>query len=435
MTRKNANSRRKKRATKPRSKAIKTVVVQQQTKRPRPKGSLGSRVGARLGGFLGGGAQQLFKHITGFGAYRVRGNTLMSGEVPIIHNSGNASGTLVRHREYIADVLPTATFTLNSYSINPGNSDLFPWLSAIASSYEKYKFRGLIFEFKAMSASAFLGTNGNVGLGTVIMATQYNALFPDFPDKRTMENYEFACSGKPNETFIHPVECSPSQTVVEHMYVQAAGSATLGDARFYDLGNFQIATIGFDSAATGVIGELWATYEVELYKPKITQPLGIGNLGAHFFGVSNISVPAQPVTSNLQLSSTSTCPCSISFNASTGVVTLAFPTECAGNFQITHSITAGSGVSYQFTLNSFGTNISPLNIASQYSSGSNNVVYYANSGNGSTTAVTNYFVTINNATDGQSYVYFSWVNGVTLTNAVEDWYITQLPYSYKSGTG
>ena len=39
------------------------------------------------------------------------------------------------------------------------------------------------------------------------------------------------------------------------------------DARLYDLGTFSIATVGMQ-ADSGVAGELWCTFEVELLKPK-----------------------------------------------------------------------------------------------------------------------------------------------------------------------
>lgn len=300
-------------------------VAQRAPKKSKNKMSFGAKVGA----LLGHGAQTLIKHVTGFGDYQISGNTLMGKDVPIVQNTpGN--GTIVRHREYIQDISPSFFFNLQSFIINPGNPELFPWLSALASNYEEYRFKGLIFEYKPMSASAFLGTAGNVGLGTVVMATQYNVLFPNFPDKRTMENYEFACSAKPNETFIHPVECAKAQTVLEHQYVQAAGTSITGDARFYHLGNFQLATQGFDTAATGIVGELWASYEVELYKPKLTLPLGITNLTAHFQSTSgSIVTTSAPFPTGSVLTTGSTCNCLID------TANIYFPTNCQGVFLIT----------------------------------------------------------------------------------------------------
>lgn len=59
--------------------------------------------------------------------------------------------TIIRNREYITDIigpssggLPTL-FNNTVFSLNPGIATTFPWLSAIASSYDTYKFHGLVF--------------------------------------------------------------------------------------------------------------------------------------------------------------------------------------------------------------------------------------------------------------------------------------------------
>lgn len=99
------------------------------------------------------------------------------------------------------------------------------------------------------------------------MATQYNSLAPPFTDKKTMENYEFASSRKPSESFIHPVECKSSVTPVSILYTRSGALPANADQRLYDLGEFNIATQGMQ-AASGNCAELWATYEVEFFKCK-----------------------------------------------------------------------------------------------------------------------------------------------------------------------
>jgi len=421
----------KKKQKKANRKATRTIVktvrapprVVTKVVNAKPKKSLGSRIGGKIGSFIGSGAQSLFKHITGFGDYKISGNSLMAGQVPMVSNVATAGGTIVRHREYIGDIIPSTNFTLTSFSINPGNTDLFPWLSAVASAYEEYAFRGLIFEYKAMSGSAFLGTAGNVGLGTIIMATQYNVLFPDFPDKRTMENYEFACSNKPNQDFIHPIECDPKKAVLEHLYVQAAGQSTLGDQRFYDLGNFQYATQGFDSAATGIVGELWATYEVELFKPKLTQTLGTSVPSDRFTGSGAITqtqpIPANSTTATgFSTNLGSTCGCMFSISGTNLV--LFFPINCIGTYLIFFE---------------FG-----------YSAQTITSVFTASAANGGATLIKNYgagpsgsqisacggaLVTVSNdIPNQQASVTWGWTTTGTPTGTVVlDWYVTQLAYS------
>jgi len=248
--------------------------------------SIGSKIGSALGGVIGHGAQQLVKYITGFGDYSLAENSLMTGGMspPDVKNSVDSGGFIVRHREYISDVLGTINFTNSSYSINPALEGSFPWLSQIAQNFEEYAIRGMIFEYKSMSASAAISASTNTALGTVIMATQYNSLNPAFADKKTMENYQFANSAKPNECFIHPIECKMNQTPLARMYTRD-GTPTSGDLRFYDLGLFQIATQG-QIVNGGVMGELWCSFEVELFKPKLVSALGFNELTDHWIVTS-----------------------------------------------------------------------------------------------------------------------------------------------------
>jgi hypothetical protein len=181
-------------------------------------------------------------------------------------------GIVVRHREYLGDISATTNFTLSSYNLNPGLKNTFPWLSSVAQSFEQYRIQGMIFEFKSLSSDAVLSTSTSSALGSVIMATQYDALDVPFPSKFNMENYEFACSSKPSISFIHPIECARSQTTISELYVR--DGAVTGDLRLYDLGVFNIATMGMQ-AASGVAGELWITYEVQLFKPKLVEDLGL----------------------------------------------------------------------------------------------------------------------------------------------------------------
>lgn len=228
-----------------------------------------SNVGMELGRWVGKGADKIVKTLFGFGDYHIEHNTLMAGGLspPEMINSIDRGGFIVRHREYIGDINATTDFTVQSFFINPALIESFPWLSSVAEAFEEYEFRGLVYEFKSMSSDALLSATTSTALGTVVMATQYNSLNPPFSSKIQMENYEFANSSKPSCDFLHPVECKRSLTPVTHLYTRS-GPPPGGDIRLYDLGEFQIATQGMQ-AASGVVGELWCTFEIELYKPKL----------------------------------------------------------------------------------------------------------------------------------------------------------------------
>lgn len=249
---------------------------QSYSKRNTFGGNVGAGIGAALGGPAGGalgsklgkGAQEMFRALTGWGDYTLDGNSLMDGGMspPQILNSIDKGGYIVRHREYLGDVNSTINFNVESYPLNPGVST-FPWLSSIAGSFEEYKFRGIVFEFKSTSSDAVLSSATSSALGSVIMATEYNVLNPNFTGKMAMENHEFANSCKPSCNFYHPIECKANLTPLSQLFVRTTPVGDNADARLYDLGNFQIATTGMQVAG-GAIGELWVTYEIELYKPR-----------------------------------------------------------------------------------------------------------------------------------------------------------------------
>jgi hypothetical protein len=248
--------------------------------RNRNRGLLGSVLSSGVGKLVTKGLGTL---ISGFGDYKVQSNTLMTGglDPPTVVNSIDQGGVIVRHREYLQDISATIAFTINNFSLNPGIVSTFPWLSSIAQHFEQYRFRGVLFEFKTLSSDTVLSSATSSALGSVIMATQYNALSPAFPDKFTMENYEFANSSKPSNSFIHPVECQRGQTSISELYVRGEAAPANSDIRLYDMGVFSIATVGMQ-AASGVAGELWVTYELELYKPKISNPINLSVPFDHF---------------------------------------------------------------------------------------------------------------------------------------------------------
>jgi len=220
---------------------------------------------------VGRGLRTVMTTLAGFGDYKVNGNSLMTGgmDPPMIVNSVNNGGFIVRHREYLQDINATTAFNNQVFTINPGVITTFPWLSTLAQNFEQYRIRGMVFEFKSLSSDALLLAASSSALGSVIMATQYDVVDPPFPNKFEMANYEFANSAKPSLSFLHPIECAKGQTSVNELYIRNGPLPTNYDPRLYDLGNFNIATVGMQ-VSTGVCGELWVSYEIELFKPKLT---------------------------------------------------------------------------------------------------------------------------------------------------------------------
>lgn len=318
--------------------AYKTVRTKTRNPRARGRGaytSMGGRIGSSIGGFLGNAAHSIISKAIGFGDYAVSSNSLMGGlyNPPELQNLRDRS-VVMRHREYIGDIVASTNFAIQEYAIQPGLDSSFPWLAQVASAFEEYYITGLIYEYKSLSAD--YTTASSASLGYVIMATQYNALNAAFTDKKTMENYEFANSAKPSDCFIHPVECKRSANPVSELYVRTGAVPAGQDARLYDLGSFQIATGG--NAGQGILGELWATYEVVLRLPKLDAADGFELLSDHF----NL----QTVTNAAPLGTTSIADGA--FNTLGTVIgatglTITFPTYITnGSYMVAYTVRGGA---------------------------------------------------------------------------------------------
>lgn len=231
-------------------------------------GMLGALVGAPQ---MGAAAGALVSKVIGSGDYTVNKNSLVgSNGIPVFSNTPR--GFRIAHKEFITDIVSSVGFSNSTYAINPGNPVLFPYLSIIAAGFQEYRIHGMLVCFNSTSASALNSTN--TALGTVIMATNYNVARPGYASKVEMEASEFSCSSKPSESFMHPIECAPAETPLEHLYIRTGPVPSGQDPRFYDWGLFQIATVGMQAAAN--IGEAWVTYDIEFYKFRLPSAIGIG---------------------------------------------------------------------------------------------------------------------------------------------------------------
>jgi hypothetical protein len=271
--------------------------------------SIGRRWWNDTGDLLYNLGSKAFSHglklLTGFGDYELTSNSLVAAAthgvngngVPIMKNSKVAN--IIRHREYIGDVIgSTSNFSIQKYSINPGLDKTFPWLQPIAHCYTNYRMRGMVMEFVSLATEY----SAVPYIGYVAMATQYNSLDPIFTDKKSMENSEYANSCKPSQNMSHPIECASDQLALTELYIRNNQTNPKADPRLYDLGQFSIAVGG--QASETIIGELWATYEVEFYFPKLASTVGmLHNTYRQYLGIYTNALPfgaTPPALSGLQ---------------------------------------------------------------------------------------------------------------------------------------
>jgi hypothetical protein len=232
--------------------------------------ALGDLLAPGLGDFLGKGASSLAKWI-GFGDYRLKSNTMLTGcGRP---NFTSRPGSIrFAWTEFVNPITYTSSnFSLQNYLLNPGNPTLFPFLSTIATNFENFEFHGLIMHYDSTSSVAFSGNSPAVG--QVTMATDYDVIDANYAGIREMEVTLFATTEAPFDDQYHAIECKRGKNVMSNMYVQPYSQVSQfpDDPRFSCLGNFQLATTGIPYPGSGapVIGNLYVTYDVTLAKPQI----------------------------------------------------------------------------------------------------------------------------------------------------------------------
>lgn len=262
-------------------------------------GPLGRTVGSWLGRRLAHYPAKLF----GSGSYlqTAPGAKTMAPQTPSFQH-GSDGQVYICHREYIGDIISSATagaFSVQSFDLNPGVASTFPWLSNLSqSTFQQYKFEGLVFEFRSSSGDALNSTN--TALGKVIASINYD-FSDDSPNSRyEMENMSWSMNCKPSQNAMIPVECKPSISGMNGglLYVMNAATIPTGtDPKTYFFGKLFIATIGLQGTNVNT-GSLYVTYKVKLLKPMMTRPLSQAHTvwqyrsavdGTNHFGTSQLA--------------------------------------------------------------------------------------------------------------------------------------------------
>jgi hypothetical protein len=297
---------------------------------------------------------------SGSGAYRVRNviksNTLVKGGPPSFADP--RKGIRVAHREYIGDVISSLGYNNTTYDINPINSTTFPWMSIQASGYEEYEFKGLIFEYVTTSGSAIASTNNTLGIVGMVAVTDPT----DAPlgSKKEAEGYSGVMANSTACSFEEPVECAPRSAVLSRLYMQTTNLSNAEDKKFYSFGTLNVFTQGQQQAGL-TIGELWVTYDVIFYTPKIL-PIGLIKQAADRYigsAVTTASINKMMGTANLtpnfgNLGS--------SYSGSTGLLTITAGSS-SGYYLVGYWVfTGAAGDTGLPDINASGSNMSRLSI-------------------------------------------------------------------------
>jgi len=331
---------------------VQTIVKTVEKKTPKKK----SFTQSSIGDLIDGAADMLSTLFTGHGKYEVSKNSLMSNLNNTVAPSFETvkDGLRVRHREYIGDVVSSATagaFQNNVYQVNPGLAQTFPWLSAIAQQFQEYTWEGLIFEYQTESSDAL--NSVNTALGSVISVVNYRVDLPSnslpFLSKVQMLDQYWSYDSKPSKSFIVPVECDPKEMPMDVLYIRGTTVPTSEDIKTYDMCNLAVATVGMQGTSVN-LGELWVSYDVILRKPQSTSNVAAYQNAAQYY--FSAPVNNQPFLGTVAVADS----IGLTFPA---INQLAFPAGTIGVYVISMYWQSGSSTSIAYPAITYGSGIAP----------------------------------------------------------------------------
>ncbi len=188
--------------------------------------------------------------------------------MPRVSNTQN--GITIRRREFVGTatnyntinqfmVTPVSAAT-PGYDINPTCPSLFPWLSGVASSYERFRFNRLKFEFVP-------------GQATTTAGRYYAAVDYDYDDAVATTKAVFMGNCTAVEAPVwQPVTmvCDPAalNRDMPYRYCSYTTRGLFVEARTMQSGYLMI---GFDTPNIGCLVDIWVEYEVELVTPVLDE--------------------------------------------------------------------------------------------------------------------------------------------------------------------
>lgn len=279
-------------------------------------------------------------------------------------NSNQVRDHFNRRFEKVTDLVAasTAFALIQNFYLNPGNSVLFPVFSQIASTYEEFICHLMRFWYRG---EEYMASGSNTSAGIVAMATNMDPDDSTFSNISQLENYEGSVSGPPfTGHFCHDVaethksrgrnkSMGSSMALNQYFVYSSANQAAPASstAKFYDLGQFQVAINGCQAAAP--MGELWVEHEWTLIRRKQETPLGQQALYAHIQeGPAASAAAATPLgTSGGVLKSGSTI--------SSVLTTTTFTMPVAGTYVV---VTIFNGSAASASTLTPGANITGLNL-------------------------------------------------------------------------
>lgn len=232
---------------------------------------------APLGAFLGekaGGLAHYVGRIFGSGDYEL---SSLPADNSFLQDTpdgfGTSDGFRIRNIEAVNALAgDESEFILHdSYSLNPCNSTLCPWLSSQAANYQEYRWNGIVFIYVTEMSDAVVTGTGS--LGYIGMSVNYDATSPPPSNKREALNSFWSIMTKPSKNYVSFLECSPAENPSRVLYTwEGVDSPPATASQLYNLGTAYCWGGGQPSGTTE-IGQLFVCYDITFLKPRLPRAL------------------------------------------------------------------------------------------------------------------------------------------------------------------
>ena len=164
---------------------------------------------------------------------------------------------LVTHSELIGTINGSTDFQVNTFTVQPGLAEVFPWLSKQAVLFQQWRVRSMTFQL--------LTRTGTTTTGSVIMAADYDASQPPPTTEEQVTAYQGAIEDSPWKGMEMKIDPSAVHSTGPRKFVRDA--IVPGDINNYDGCNVFVCTLGM--ADVSAVSKLWVHYTIELHVPQI----------------------------------------------------------------------------------------------------------------------------------------------------------------------
>lgn len=210
-------------------------------------------------------------------------------------------GIVVEHEEYVTDILSDVLneFAYDTFAMQPGVLESFPWLSGLATQYESYQFEMLHLKYKPACGSS---QGGQVSISIDYDPADNGTTLT----KQELYNMEGTKVGPMWEELVLVADPKALKKIGPQRFTNTTSAVSSFEA-LRSAGNVYVATTqtnGLTAGAAGVfnqvsLGSFWIKYRVILETPQVheanfSRPVLRDpqmSIGAADSGVDNVSSP------------------------------------------------------------------------------------------------------------------------------------------------